>query len=112
MAGGGGSSNSTSHDSLFNPGKSLNIPILVGLLTALIVFTVLFEKGLHLLEHALHDHATYATILSKVLKELAILGFLSFATLMTINAGSSRRIAPHFTKCFTKCIESIPMGTV
>ena len=53
-------------------------------MVALIGFTVAFEYCLHHIEHQLRSHTHYLKILSKVYKELMILGFISFSILIVL----------------------------
>ena len=88
MAPAAGGNDTKSHDSAFSPGASLNLLHTSGFLVALIVFTICFEKALGMAEHALRDKKTYLHILNKVMKEFAILGFVSFGTLITIETSA------------------------
>ena len=57
-------------------------------MVALIGFTVAFEYCLHHIEHQLRSHTHYLKILSKVYKELMILGFISFSILIVLQVFS------------------------
>ena len=54
-------------------------------------FTIIFEQGLERVEHLTRgsSNQTYSNILAKVMKELAILGFASFAVLIAAQNMSS-----------------------
>lgn len=54
-------------------------------------FTIIFEHGLERVEHLTRgaSNQTYSNILAKVMKELAILGFASFAVLIAAQNMSS-----------------------
>lgn len=51
-------------------------------MAGIVAFTVLFETGVHKLEHVAHE--SMQRLVSKVFKELAVLGVISFTTLITL----------------------------
>ena len=63
---------------------SLDMALATWMMIALIVFTISFEFFLHHVERQLLLHTHYLKILSKVYKELMILGFISFAILIVL----------------------------
>ena len=62
----------------------LDMELATWCMVALIGFTVAFEYCLHHIEHQLRSHTHYLKILSKVYKELMILGFISFSILIVL----------------------------
>lgn len=76
--GGGGGNASTSHN-VFALGGELYLPTLTGFMIGLVVFTIIFEFILHTTEHRLAKHPHHLKMLSKVYKELTILGFISMS---------------------------------
>ena len=76
------SESSSSHGIFTIP--DLDMELATWCMVALIGFTVAFEYCLHHIEHQLRSHTHYLKILSKVYKELMILGFISFSILIVL----------------------------
>eukprot|EP00966_Prymnesium_polylepis_P108265 2506097-Prymnesium_polylepis.2 len=57
-------------------------------LMVLILVTVLFEYGLEKLEHSLGHHGIGPLLLQKVMKELALLGSVSFCIVLLLHSGA------------------------
>ena len=51
-------------------------------IAAIVLFTVVFEEGLHRLEHKLIGYPLYKSMLETMIKELMILGLISFSLFM------------------------------
>ena len=73
----------TEHSGIFTL-PDLDMELATWCMVALIGFTVAFEYCLHHIEHQLRSHTHYLKILSKVYKELMILGFISFSILIVL----------------------------
>ena len=68
------------HPPIFALGKHLDLFHATVCFTVLIALAIAIEKLVHWAEHYIHHHAEphYLTILDKVIKELMILGVISF----------------------------------
>ena len=66
--------------------------IVTACMIGLVIFTMVLEHGLHVTEHSLRMHPAFLKMLSKMYKELMILGFVSFFLLLII-AGISSSIS-------------------
>ena len=81
------SADSSSSSTIFSL-PDLDFELATWCMVSLIVFTILFESLLHRMERQLLAHTHYLKILSKVYKELMILGFISFSILIILQVFS------------------------
>eukprot|EP00462_Mataza_sp_D1_P024096 CAMPEP_0175143994 /NCGR_PEP_ID=MMETSP0087-20121206/13831_1 /TAXON_ID=136419 /ORGANISM="Unknown Unknown, Strain D1" /LENGTH=541 /DNA_ID=CAMNT_0016428305 /DNA_START=97 /DNA_END=1722 /DNA_ORIENTATION=+ len=70
------------HGSVFALGEHIDVDLISYMMVGLIVFTIMFEVGIHKLEHYLQGNPVHMEALAKVFKELTILGFISFILLL------------------------------
>lgn len=68
--------------SVFALESHIDVDLISWLVCGLIVFTILFEMGIHQLTHYLSSDEVYSEALEKVFKELTIMGFISFIMLL------------------------------
>jgi len=71
---------------VFGLGSSLNTSLTTYCLVGVIAFTIAFEALTHIAERKLHG-TPYMEMLSKVYKEMMIMGFISFGVFMAVQAG-------------------------
>ncbi|CAM9894396.1 unnamed protein product, partial [Chrysoparadoxa australica] len=72
--------------SVFGLGSSLSIDSSTAALVGTVLFTIVFEVSTHHLEHRV-EGTPYMAMLSKIYKELMIMGCISFAVFMLVQLG-------------------------